>query len=122
MKSIRVVVKTASLSTDVEKLVKHLNSPDFLDTTAIPEATFSGDLTAGGADGKGTHTVKGKLKLHGVEKELSFPATVESTPTEVKGHAEFSVNRHDFGIAYPGKPDDLIQDGVVFDITLNSKR
>lgn len=122
VRSIRVAVKTAALSTDSEKLASHLRSDDFLNSEVIPEATFSGEISAGGLEGKGTHTVKGKMSLHGIEKELSFPATIEVTATEIKGQAEFSINRHDFGIAYPGKPDDLIQDGVVFNVSLVSKR
>lgn len=122
VRSIRVVVKTAALTTDSEKLVSHLQSDDFLNSAVVPEATFAGEISLGGVEGKGTHTVKGKMNLHGVEKDLSFPATIELTPTQIKGQAEFSINRHDFGIAYPGKPDDLIQDGVVFNISLVSKR
>lgn len=122
VRSVRVVVKTASLTTDSEKLAAHLRSDDFLNSGLIPDATFTGEISLGGLEGKGTHTVKGKMNLHGIEKDISFPATIELTPTEIKGQAEFSINRHDFGIAYPGKPDDLIQDGVLFNINLVSKR
>ena len=122
VRTLRVVVKTAALTTDSEKLATHLRGPDFLNVEVIPEANFAGEVTLGGIEGKGSHTVKGKLNLHGVEKELSFPATIEVTPAQVRGQAEFSINRHDFGIAYPGKPDDLLQDGVVFSVNLVSNR
>jgi hypothetical protein len=37
---------------------------------------------------------------------------------EVKAMSEFSINRKDFGIVYPGMPDDLIRDLVVIKLSL----
>ena len=37
-------------------------------------------------------------------------------------HAEFAINRKDFGLLYPGKADDLIRDGVVIKLTLKVPR
>ena len=34
---------------------------------------------------------------------------------------EFSLNRKEFDIMYPGKPDDLIRDDVVLKLTFASK-
>jgi polyisoprenoid-binding protein YceI len=119
---IAVTVRTTSLSTDSEKLASHLRSADFLNSDVIAEASFVGTFTPGGVEGKGTHTGKGKLNLHGIEKEITFPATLQVTPTDVQGQAEFAINRQDFQITYPGKPDDLIADSVLFNLSLNAKR
>ncbi len=105
-------VRTGSVTTDSEKLTQHLLTPDFFSATEFPEASFTSTLvTVGGASG-GTHTVKGNLSLRGVSREISFPVTVEVTATEVSARAELSINRADFGVIYPGKPDNLIKDEV----------
>ncbi len=88
-----------------------------------PTATFrsSSVVARTGADGA-THEVSGALMLHGVTKQLSFPAKVSAGGESVEAHAEFVLDRQDFGISYPGRPDDLIQDNVVLTIELAGTR
>ncbi len=120
-------VRVASVATDSPKLDKHLRGPDFFDTDTFPTATFQSaeirvgapaDATMAGA----THTVSGDLSLHGVTRRLNLPAVVSVTPTTVTASTEFTINRQDFGVAYPGKPDDLIRDDVVLAIHLTASR
>ncbi len=117
--TIELTIQTASLFADKEKLTKHLKSPDFFDVAKFPTATFRS--TEIKKDGAG-HTMSGDLTLHGVTKRISFPATISATDSEVSANAEFSINRQDFGIAYPGMPDDLIRDLVVIKLSLNLLR
>jgi polyisoprenoid-binding protein YceI len=117
--TIELTIQTASLFADKEKLTKHLKSPDFFDVGKFPTAKFRS--TEIKKDGAG-HTISGDLTLHGVTKRISFPATISATDTEVSANAEFSINRQDFGIAYPGMPDDLIRDLVVVKLSLNLPR
>lgn len=113
VKSVSFEVKIASLVADAEKLTEHLKKPDFLDAEKFPTATFtSTELKAGSDQAGATHTVTGDFTIHGVTKRISFPATVTVTPTEVSANSEFVINRQDFGVTYPGKPDDLVQDNV----------
>ena len=103
-----------------KKLEGHLKSAEFFDVARFATAEFSStEITAGG-EGGATHTIAGKLSLHGVTKDVTFPATVavDAAAKTVSGTAEFSINRKDFGIEYPGKPDDLIRDGVVLKIVV----
>ena len=44
------------------------------------------------------------------------------TADGVTGTAEFSINRKDFRIVYPGKPDDLIKDDVPLKLSLKATR
>jgi polyisoprenoid-binding protein YceI len=44
------------------------------------------------------------------------------TDAQISANAEFSINRQDFGIAYPGMPDDLIRDLVVVKLSLTLPR
>jgi polyisoprenoid-binding protein YceI len=109
----QVVIDVASLYSDAEKLTKHLKDPDFFDLPTFPTATFSITSVQPGAAPGATHTVTGTLDLHGVKKEIAFPATVTVTDGAATIAAEFLLNRKDFGMAYAGKADDLIRDEVL---------
>lgn len=65
-------------------------------------------------------SLSGKLNLHGVDKTIIFPAMIAMEDSTVLLDAEFSINRKDFGIDYPGKADDLIRDGVVIKLAMVS--
>ena len=79
-------------------------------------------MVAPGGENGATHTITGTLSIRGVSREVTFPATVAVSATEVSAQAEFSINRADFGVVYPGKPDNLIQDGVVLRLQFVSPR
>ena len=120
--SVAVEIETASLKADQEKLTKHLKSKDFFHVEEIPKASFkSAVIKAGGADGA-SHTVTGNLDLHGVTKEVTFPATITVADGKVTVKAEFVINRKDFGIVYPGMPDDLIKDDVLIKLEVAAAR
>jgi polyisoprenoid-binding protein YceI len=121
--SVSVVIQMASLRIEPERLAAHLATPDFFDVARFPTATFQSTSVREGAsaqiDGKpATHTVTGTLTLHGVSKEISFPAILTVEETGLSAKSEFVLNRRDFDIVYPGMPDDLIRDEVVirFDV------
>lgn len=117
-----VEIDVASLWTDSPKLEGHLRSKDFFEVETYPKATFSStSITAGGADGA-THTVRGNLTMRGVTKEISFPATIVVGEKDVTAKAKFAINRKDWGIVYPGAPDDLIRDNVLIDWNIVAKR
>jgi polyisoprenoid-binding protein YceI len=116
---IEVTIQTASLYADKEKLTKHLKSPDFFDVAKFPTATFRSTEIKKEGDG---HTISGDLTLHGVTKRISFPGTITVSEGQVGASAEFSINRHDYGISYPGMRDDLIRDLVVIKLSLELPR
>jgi len=66
--------------------------------------------------------VTGNLELHGVTKSITFPATITVQGDTVAVKAEFAINRKDFGIVYPGKPDDLIKDDVLLRLNISAKK
>ena len=68
----------------------------------------------------GAFTVTGNLDLHGVTKSISFPASISVGEQEITATAEFSINRFDFGIVYPGMTDDLIREEVVISFDLKA--
>jgi polyisoprenoid-binding protein YceI len=120
---VEVAVAVASLKADVEKLTQHLLSPDFLDVAQFAEATFRGEVKADSAEGTRINAVaSGPLTLHGVEKAVSIPVRIDLTAAEVTGEADFTINRQDFGVTYPGKPDDLIRDDVAIHLVAVAAR
>jgi len=70
----------------------------------------------------GQATVTGNLELHGVKKSIRFPATFTVEGGVVKANAEFSINRRDFGLVYPGMPDDLIRDDVLIRLAIQAPK
>jgi len=102
---------------DNNQLTGHLKSADFFDVQTHPVSTFTVTrLTAKGAQTE----VTGNLNLHGVTKSISFPASLQVTDAAVTLKAEFAINRRDFNINYPGKPNDLIRDNVVIKLDLTA--
>jgi polyisoprenoid-binding protein YceI len=120
--SATVEIDLASLSADDPKLTNHLKSPDFFDVAKYPKATFKTTSIKPGGEAGATHTVTGNLELHGVTKQISFPAKIKSTADGVQVEAEFAINRKDFGITYPGMANDLIKDDVLLKLKLNAKK
>ncbi len=119
--ALQLEVETGSVAIEPEQLREHLVTADFFDAAKYSTATFSSTkITPGTAPA--THMIEGNLELRGKTVVISFPATVTVDATHAKGKAEFTVNRKDFGIEYPGKPDDLIRDEVLLKIDLNFKR
>jgi polyisoprenoid-binding protein YceI len=107
--------------TDADGLTRHLKSPDFFDVAKYPRATFESTEIRAGGDKGATHTIVGNLTLHGVTKGVAFPVVVSEQDAAFAATAEFSLNRKDFGVAYPGMPDDLIRDEVVVRLKITGK-
>ena len=121
-----------------EKLLGHLKSADFFDVATNPEATFTITSVApfsgtakDSADPRQesiskykvtnpTHNVSGNLTIRGVTKNITFPAQLTIAGNSASAIAKFNINRQDWNIVYPGKPDDLIRDEVHLGIALKA--
>ena len=114
----KVVIDMKSTWSDNEKLTGHLTSNDFFAVDTYPESIF--ELTDINKTSDSAYKVSGNLKLHGVTKNISFPAMVEVAEETISIKAEFDINRKDFDINFPGKPDDLIRDEVVIRLALTA--
>lgn len=120
--AVHVEVQAASLSADQEKLTGHLKSPDFFDVERYPTITFHSTSVHPADLPASRYTITGNLGLHGVTKSISFPATIRVQGSDIAVESEFGINRKDFNIVYPGKPDDLIKDEVLVRLKLLAKR
>jgi hypothetical protein len=122
-----------------QKLLGHLKSADFFDVAAHPEGTF--ELTGFKAYKGGaikdttdvrqdeiseykvtspTHLVSGNLTLKGITKNIEFPARITVSGNTAEAIAKFNIDRKQWGIVYPGQPDDLIRDQIHLGIAIKA--
>ena len=113
----KVVIDMDSTWSDSERLTGHLKNADFFDVPKFPTTTF---VTTAIEKGATNSTVTGNLTLHGVTKQISFPATIQFTNGAVNLNAEFVLIRSDFDIKYAGKADDLIRPEVVLKLKVSA--
>lgn len=106
----KVVIDMGSTYADNDRLTGHLKSADFFNAAQIPTATF---VTRSISEQATNSLVTGDLTLHGVTKQISFPANIQVSENSVELTADFTINRFDFAIVYPGKANDLIRKEVV---------
>ncbi len=114
----RVTVDMSSVYTDDEKLTADIKSDHFFDIAKYPESKF--ELTKFEPKANKEYIISGNLTLHGETKNITFPATVTPTGGNVMIYAKFNLNRKQFGIVYPGLPDDLIRDEVVLELKMEA--
>jgi len=118
--SVEVTIDTTTLTSDTDRLTTHLKSADFFDVEQYPEAHFRSTSVTRRDDG--TYTITGDLRMHGVTRQVSFPATIEVEGDTIHTQAEFSINRFDWEIDYKGAADDLIRDEVLLRFVLIAER
>ncbi|HJY27189.1 MAG TPA: YceI family protein [Pyrinomonadaceae bacterium] len=119
---VNITIKSDSITTDTPDLTKHLKTADFFDVAQFPEATFVSTAIKAGGEGGATHTVTGNLKMHGVTKSVTFPATISVTPDVATVESTFSINRKDFNLNYPGAPNNAIRDNVVMTLHVRAAK
>lgn len=124
-----------------KKLLGHLKSADFFDVEKDPEGSFEltgvklykGKAIKDSVDPRQdeiskykvtdpTHLVSGNLTLKGVTKNIEFPARITVSGNTAEAIAKFNIDRKDWGIVYPGKPDDLIRDAIHLGISIKASK
>ncbi|MBK7763229.1 MAG: YceI family protein [Bacteroidetes bacterium] len=83
------------------KLVNHLLSAEFFDAAKYPQAKF--EITACTPipnDSTATHKISGNLTLKDSTKNISFPARISVSETEVHATADFVIDRTQWGVHY----------------------
>lgn len=101
-----------------DKLVGHLNSPDFFDTANHQSA----NLAIISADAQGN--VKANLTIKGKTHEVTFPSTVTEANGKVTATATITVDRSKYDVRYGSNSffDDLgdkaIKNDITFSVTL----
>jgi len=99
-------------------LTKKLLSADFFDVEKFPTATFtSTSIVEAGI----MYDVTGNLTLHGVTKGITFPAEIKIDGGALTATAEFTINRMEWGVVYPGMADDAIRENVLLTFDVKAK-
>jgi len=114
-----VIIDMNSLWSDDEKLTGHLKNKDFFEVEIYPEASFV--ATSLEASSATDYVVSGNFTLHGITKNITFPATAVEEGDSVKINSTFNINRKDFGIVYSGMSDNAIRDEVVISLVLEAQ-
>ncbi len=89
---------------------EHFNE-NYVESEKYPKCIFRGKIVGAIDYAKpGTYkvTLRGKMNLHGVEKELDVPATISLEKDGVKLSCEFKMVPEDYNIAIPGAVRDKI--------------
>ena len=124
-----------------KKLLGHLKSADFFDVEKNPEGIFeltdikpyTGNAIKDTVDPRQeeinkykvtdpTHLVSGNLTLKGVTKNIEFPARITVSGNTAEAIAKFNIDRKEWGLVYPGKPDDLIRDAIHLGISIKAAK
>ena len=107
--SIRAEINVESLVADVDRLTTHLKSADFFSQNEYPQLVFESTRIDGSG---GQVMVTGNLTMHGVIREISFPANVLIEGEDVKLNSEFTIDRTQFDMTFTGMPTDPINSEV----------
>lgn len=90
--------------TDAEmnaNLINHLKSEDFFNVANFPDANFEMTSVKAAADKAGnTHVVNGKMTIKGITKDISFPAKVVGTDSNVTIDGNITLDRSQFEVKY----------------------
>lgn len=111
-------IDTTSLWTEIPKLTDHLKNADFFDVREHPTARFQSTGIKAGEAGKGLYTMTGKLTLHGVTKEISFPALINLTDKGLTVVSKFTIDRSEFGMTFG---PDKVENKVALTVTVGEK-
>lgn len=86
------------------KLMQEHFNENYVESDKFPKATFSGSFTEEvqlEKDGTYPVTVKGKLTIHGVTKEVQVPGTLVIQGGVITGTTSFKLNPTDYNISIP---------------------
>ncbi|MBK7434823.1 MAG: YceI family protein [Chitinophagaceae bacterium] len=107
-------------------LVGHLKSADFFDVEKFPTAVFEltgiSELEAGKEVilDSATHTVSGNFTMKGIKQNISFPANITVTGSQVRAKANFNLDRTLWGVNYGTANGKVSNDiNLKLDITAN---
>jgi polyisoprenoid-binding protein YceI len=97
------IVYMTSFQFKKKQMQEHFNE-NYMESEKYPKATFSGNIVENIdllKDGKHTINAKGKLTIHGVEKERTLPVSIEIKGGKLTLSSKFQVKLVDHNIEVP---------------------
>jgi polyisoprenoid-binding protein YceI len=81
---------------------EHFNEK-YMDTEKYPKSTFKGKVSGFDANATGTQNAKasGKLLIHGVERDVEIPGTIEKSGDKLLFKSKFIVKLEDYKVDRP---------------------
>lgn len=115
-------VPVQSFKFEKSLMQEHFNE-NYMESSTYPKAEYKGtieDISKVDFSKNGTYEVntKGKLKVHGVTKEVSIPGEVTVKGKDVTIRSEFKIVPQDYNIEIPGVVADKIAKEI--EVTVNS--
>lgn len=114
-------VPIKSFKFDRALMQEHFNE-EYLESDKYPRADYKGKIDIGGVNfaKDGTYNVKtnGKLTIHGVTREVSFPGTITVKGKSITTATKFHVVPKDYNIAIPKLVEGKIAKQI--EVTVNS--
>lgn len=126
--AVRVTIQAASIDTAEPQRDQHLRSADFFDVEKYPALTFESTSIAHRAGE--SYDVTGNLTIHGITKQITFPASFLGTASDPWGNqrfgfeAEFTLNRKDYGLLWNAALETggfLVGDDVKVSLSVQAK-
>lgn len=114
----RILIDMDSTWADNPDVTAHLKKSDFFEVPKFPTAEF---VTLSVQPANNGFVVVGNLQLHGITKEISFPAQIQVKDEEVAVTSEFVIKRFAFDVKYRGMADDLVRDDVILRFDVKAK-
>lgn len=105
-------------SVNLGSITDQVKSADILDVTKHPSAVFAAQILRKGD----AYSAEGTLTLHGVEKPLTLPFTLQITGDIAEMQGETGFDRRDFGIGAGYKDESTVGFPVTIKIALTAKR
>jgi len=104
--TIEFIVDASSVDVIADRLAEHIKSDRFLEVEKYPEITYRSKQATKISDG--TYLSKGRLTIHGVEKDQAVIVKIKGVKDTKKGliygiEVSLEVNRLDFGLDW-GSP------------------
>jgi polyisoprenoid-binding protein YceI len=124
-----IVYKDLTDPKENKKLVDDLSSDNFFDVKRFSTSSFriteATQLNEPDAQGY-NYSIKGNLTIKDVTRNITIPAQVKITPTELSATSRFSISRKEFKLKYAkgkifrGIGDSIIHDTIEFTLDLKA--
>jgi len=109
-------VQMKSFEFEKALMQQHFNE-NYVESDKFPKAEFKGTLTNNAAVNykkNGTYpvTVKGKMTLHGVTKDVEAPGTIKVDGGKLEGKSTFNLQLSDYKISIPSVVKEKVSNNI----------
>lgn len=114
--AVQFSVQMKGFEFEKELMQEHFNE-NYVESDKYPKAEFKGSVVNNSAvnyskDGTYNATVKGKLTIHGVTKDVQAPATIKVGGGKIEASSTFNIQLSDYKISIPSVVKDKISNNI----------